>query len=469
MTHQPCSASDARPGTPSRSRREAFRRLLVQPWWLIPIACPVAIPIAIPLAGCTSLEADHTSVQSVGVEAFSKAAPEGLRASRPGPRTELAADEGMADATTSDADSDSETENAATTTAAGAGNANAGVPASAAPSSAPSAPPIGTEQRWVVDALVGQINGRPIFADEFFQPLEAQLERLAQAPDRALARRQMVELVSQRFTDWVNSELVISEAESSLTPEQQQGLFGWLKTMQEGTIAEYAGSREEARERMRDDLGMDIDEFVQQRRDAALAQFLLDRKVKPRTIVSWRDIEREYARRSNDFNPPAMLSIESIVLDSRADGERIAQVKAWSEAGRGFAEIVKDLGLEKKGLVVQVPLAPGQSAQDAIAASADIAPAVKERLRELSPGMLSQPIERGNRVTWLAIGEVSQMPARSLFDPDVQMQLKNELDAIRSTVERSRYIGRLRSRWVSDDIKRIEDRLLVIALDRYFR
>jgi hypothetical protein len=430
------------------------------------------------LGGCSGLHADHAGVQSVGVEAFSQAAPEGLRVSRPAPR-----EQALASAADAEVETDVAADAAADAPAKGpsgvatktggdanrAANPDAAVPSAPGAAAQPEPPPLAAEQRWVVDALVGQINGRPIFADEFFQPLEASLERLAASPDRALARRQMVELVSQRFTDWVNSELVISEAESSLTPEQQQGLFGWLKTMQEGTIAEYAGSREEARERMRDDLGMDIDEFVQQRRDAALAQFLLDRKVKPRTIVSWRDIEREYARRRTDFNPPAMLSIGSVVLDTRTDADRIAQVRGWVEAGRTFNEIARDLGLEKNGIVVQVPLAPGQSPQEAIAASEDIAPAVKERLRDLSPGMLSQPIERASRVTWLAIGDVSQMPARSLFDPEVQMQLKNELDAIRSTVERTRYIGRLRSRWVSDDIKRIEDRLLVIALDRYFR
>jgi hypothetical protein len=436
------------------------------------------------LTGCAGLQAEHDAVRTVGIEAFSQAPPAGLVASRtPSGSTSGSAMPAEGDADSASGPLDASEGSDGVETPGRASNETRPTPGNSAGSSGPvaqpapgpvaaardAAAPPAREQRWVVDALVGQINGRPIFADEFFQPLEASLERLAAAPDRALARQQMVELVSQRFTDWVNSELVISEAESSLTPEQQQGLFGWLRTVQEGTIAEYAGSREEARERMRDDLGMDFDEFVQQRRDAALAQFLLDRKVKPRTIVSWRDIEREYTRRSADFNPPAMLSIGSIALDGRSDAERIAQVRAWAEAGRNFTEIAKDLGLEKNGIVVQVPLAPGQSAQDAIAASADIAPAVKERLRDLAPGMLSQPIERGSRVTWLAIGDVSQMPARSLFDPDVQMQLRNELDAIRSTVERSRYIGRLRSRWVSDDIKRIEDRLLVIALDRYFR
>ena len=43
------------------------------------------------------------------------------------------------------------------------------------------------------------------------------------------------------------------------------------------------------------------------------------------------------------------------------------------------------------------------------------------------------------------------------------------LDAIRGNIEQSRYIDRLRSRWVSDDIETVLNRLREIALERYWR
>lgn len=429
------------------------------------------LPIA--LAGCASSSGGEAA-RTIALADFSRPAPEGMILGH-SPLASMRPAEsdapGEADFAGDDPVEDAAPQTTSSTGGAPAGGAATGGTRAAAAPEPPrdvTVDPEGNE-RWIVDALVGQINGRPVFADEFLEPIAARLQELARAPDRALARRQMVSLVHERFDDWVNSELVISEAESSLTPEQQQGFFGWLKTMQEGTIAEYAGSREEAREAMRDDLGMDIDEFMQQRRDAALAQFLLDRKVKPRTIVAWRDVEREYGRRQEEFNPPAKVSIGRIALDTGRDAEKVAQVKQWLAEGKAFGEIADSLGLEKRGVVVQVPMAAGASVDDAVQASEDIAPAVKERLKGVAAGAAGAPIERGTAITWLGIVEVTQAQGRTLFDPEVQIQLKRELDGVRSTVERSRYIARLRSRWVSDDINRIEERLLLIAFERYFR
>jgi hypothetical protein len=51
----------------------------------------------------------------------------------------------------------------------------------------------------------------------------------------------------------------------------------------------------------------------------------------------------------------------------------------------------------------------------------------------------------------------------------VQLALEDELRGRRRLIERSRYIGTLRSRWVTDDIDAMERRLVDIALQRYWR
>ncbi len=435
----------------------------------------------IALGGCAGFGLDESASRSVSLTEFSKPAPEGMILGRTPATTPAARQAAVGEADLAGDDPPAETAPRTVmqkppTVAGGAAGPQRG--ATAEPSKSPPSKPAASSgtttdpdgsERWLVDALVGQINGRPVFADEFLEPIAARLQEIARGEDRALARRQLISIVQERFQDWVNSELIISEAESNLTPEQQQGFFGWLKTMQEGTIASYAGNREEAREAMREDLGMDIDEFMRQRRDAALAQYLLDRKVKPRTIVAWRDIEREYRNREAEFNPPAKVSIGRLALDAVRDADQVAKVKGWIAEGKSFVEIADALKLDKGGIVVRVPLKAGETAEAAIEASDDIAPAVKAKLKGLAPGVLSSPIERGTSLTWLAVVEVKQDAGRSLFDPNVQMQLRKEIDGIRSVVERGRYIGRLRSRWVSDDINRIEERLLLIAFERYFR
>lgn len=453
-------------------------------------AAGAAAATALCLSGCSSLWSDDANVRTVSVAEFSQPAPAGMILGAP----PLAGSSGAAGhgTTTDEADLDGD----GTTESGGAGATGAATGVSTAPrpagqatsgattatGAAPATTSGGTAKPttgvpaevkdgdvWIVDALVGQINGRPVFAQEFLDPIEAKLVELANAPDRVAGWRQAQAILDARFEDFVNSELIISEAESQLTPEQQQGFFGWVKSLQEGTIAEYSESREEARERMRDELGMDIEEYIQQRRDASLVQYLLDKKVKPRTIVAWRDIEREYLVREKQFNPPPMVVIGRLALNAKSDAEKVAQVKGWFGAGKTFKEVAASLALEKGGTLVEIPVKPGEDAAAAIAGSEDLTPAAKANLKGVEPGRPGAAIERGDSVTWLAISEVKQDPPRSLYDPDVQVQLRKELNAVRGAFERGRYISRLRSRWVSDDIERISGRLKEIALERYWK
>ena len=58
---------------------------------------------------------------------------------------------------------------------------------------------------WPVEGLVGQINGRPVFADEFLQPLESRLKEFAAMPDGVQARAAFLRLVGERFDAFVDN------------------------------------------------------------------------------------------------------------------------------------------------------------------------------------------------------------------------------------------------------------------------
>ena len=125
--------------------------------------------------------------------------------------------------------------------------------------------PVGV--RYPIDGLVGQINGRPVFADEFLVPLEDRIsDRRRTEPEARFEIRRLVTGVSgvRRL------ELIIAEA-SSLTPEMQQGVFAWLQNLQEETITNRGGTRETAASSIEDEFGLSIEEFMAQRRSLALA------------------------------------------------------------------------------------------------------------------------------------------------------------------------------------------------------
>ena len=318
-------------------------------------------------------------------------------------------------------------------------------------------------QSWPVECLVGQVNGRPVFADAFFDPIEDQIIVATAMRDRTEARRALIETVRRQFKQTVDSELIVAEAESKLSAEQQQGLFAWIKTMQEETIAERGGSRAAAEASLEAEDAQTLDEFVQQTRDVMLARRLINERIAPRTIVAWRDVEQEYARRKAEFNPQPMIIIGRIRLNVTTDAAMVTQVKESIAAGKTFSAIALELKLPDGGRWNRFDLPP-----EGIKGT-QLGDALKERLDGLAIDAMSEPLLQPDFITWLTVMTIDQPMARSIFDREVQLQLQAELKSRRTIIERERYISTLRSRWVTDDIGEMERRLLEIAVERYWR
>jgi hypothetical protein len=316
---------------------------------------------------------------------------------------------------------------------------------------------------WPVEGLVGQVNGRPVFADSFFNPIEDQLIAIAAMPDRVEARRVLVTVVARQFQEVVESELVLAEAESRLSPEQQEGLFAWIRSLQEETIAERGGSRAEAERSLESEDSMSLEDFLQIERDKALVRRLLSQRIEPRTIVSWRDVVQEYERRKAEFNPPPSIRIGRIRLETATEEESIAKVRTMIGEGKGFGDIARALNLAEGGFWNRYEL-PANGIK-----GLELSDAIKQRLEGLKVDQVSEPIEARGFISWLAIMEVESQEQRSLYDREVQLTLEGELRGRRRLIERERYIETLRSRWVTDDIQEMESRLIDIALQRYWR
>ena len=317
---------------------------------------------------------------------------------------------------------------------------------------------------WPVDALVGQVNGRPVFADEFFGPIEDQLRQIAANPDRVAGREQFVRTIRGYFKQTVDSELIVAEAESQLSPEQQQGVLAWLKSMQEATIAERGGSRAAAEASLQAEEDKTLDEFMQQRREVSLALRLLNQRIEPRAIVSWREVEQAYQRDAKIYNPPSQVRIGRIKLDAVADAAKIERVRTLVKEGKKFSEIAKELELNEGGLwqASELPLGGVQDLP--------LADGVLARLKPLQPDQVSEElVQKEGFVVWFAIMEISQPRARSIYDRDLQLAITRQIQDVRRAIERQRYIASLRSRWVTDDIVEMEERLVAFALERYWR
>ena len=353
--------------------------------------------------------------------------------------------------------------NAGAASASGAGQASGGAASAGAAATGRVVNARESGGIWPVDALVGQINGRPVFADDFLEPISDQLKRCVANPDRVVGREQFLSVVKSWFKRTVDSELVVAEAESQLSPEQQQGLLAWLKSIQEETIAERGGSRAAAEESLQAEGTGSLDEFMRERRDFSLAMRLLNQRLEPRSIVSWREVEQAYERDRKLFNPPQQLKLGRMRFDTVAEAEKIERVKALAAEGKSFTQVAKELGVADGGLWQSTDLPP-QGIE-----GLPLSDAIKARIKGLEVDRMTEPLQSRDFTIWYSVLAIETPASRSIYDRDVQLALYAQLRDVRRSIEQQRYIGTLRSRWVTDDIGEMEERLVAFALERYWR
>ncbi len=314
--------------------------------------------------------------------------------------------------------------------------------------------------RWTVDSLVGQINGRPVYASKFMQSIEDRILRIVAENPRAAAQRMIAQLVAERFEQYINNELIIAEAEGMLTSEMREGLFAWLQSVQEQTVSGYGGNRTEATQSLQDQFGMTMDQYLQERRDEALAQNLLSRRVRPRTIVSWRDVERQYSILEKEFDPSPIVTIGRIRV-TESETAMLADVRARFARGESFVDVAKIAGMERDGVWRQDKLPPSGIA------GLDLAEDIRKALAAAEQGKPTNEVKRGTSVYWFCVLAEEIIEARPIFDPTLQRRIRGGLQEQRARYEQFRYLASLRDRWVTNDIDQMTRRLTDIAIARY--
>ena len=326
--------------------------------------------------------------------------------------------------------------------------------------------PMQPGDRVIVDSLVGEVNGRPIFADEFFTLIEDRLVQAA-AQTTGMQRVQAFDtIIRGTLRLWVRNELFLADAEFALTEQQQRGLFAFMRSLKEQVIREQGrGTRYEAEQKLRREaVAGDIEDYLDERRELIVLDQLRREKIAPRVLVSWRDIEREYQRRFEEFNPPARVTLAKIALRAESQGELIQQVSQRLADGEAFAAIAEGLGRPDGGVWDTFNMGPG-----GITDLQDVNDTVRSQLEGLGEGQTTEAFVQGLSTLWLHIHKVERPEARSLYDRSVQRQLAQELSQRRSTEEWKRYERSLFEEGIYDELNDMALRLLEIALQRYVR
>lgn len=318
-------------------------------------------------------------------------------------------------------------------------------------------------QAVMIDVKVGDINGKPLFANEFFEPfadrLRAEAARMRRDQWRVSTRQQ----IQTKIDELIEAELLRAEALEALEPEQKAGFFAFMRQVQDRIESQNMGSREAANERLMATEGRSLDAYMREEERRQLVDIQVREKIQKRVSVPWRDIRQEYDRFYETFNPPPRLFYRLIQIP-KGNSEQLAEFQRLRDAGTAFEAIAsnKDVnrykpdtgGLEERQL-------KGERAQASLFGNA----LLNKAAQTMAVGDVSEPIAVGDNIAYLYLEKIDQQ-SKSLYE--AQVLIENVLRESRTKTARAKYINRLRERASISDTGDMTRQLLTIAESRYW-
>jgi hypothetical protein len=334
-----------------------------------------------------------------------------------------------------------------------------------------------------VDAKVGDINGRAIFASSFLEEMGDRMRAQAQDLYRraagsakkiptdklASAHDQLFKvwvqfaqvLIRQKLENELQVELLRAEAASSFTAEQKQGFLSFLQKVQNDLYSESGGSRSRAGDRVSEQEGKTIDEYLKSRKTLELVRYQLQRKVFSRVNVSWRDVQLEYDKRPEAYVEPPKAIFRVILVDT---AEQAKDVETKLASGTSFVEIaespVNSYAKTSAGGKEERVYRGQKEKMDLFGPKP-----MNEAARQLTEGQWAGPFSVGSSKGFLYLEKLI-LDERELYD--VQLRVEDYLKTKRQELETARYIDRLKQRASFTNLDEMTQKLVGFAQKRYF-
>ena len=312
----------------------------------------------------------------------------------------------------------------------------------------------------VVDAKVGDVSGKAIYASQFFAPFDAQLRATAKDVDRRKWIADTRVLIHSELQQQITDELIKDEAYESLSPQQRQGLRYLLEEIQESARKSQGGSVEALSRMLSSETGQTVDEYVQQKSDEELIKYQLTQVYK-NVHVSFQDIELQYEREYDRWNPDPRAVFYRIYV-SASNAENVEAIRSALASGEPFEKVAalpanilsRDRGKQEiqfKGAYDEQKFFGTKESLNAAA-------------RSLSAGEWAGPIEDGSRLVWIQLVELDNRTT-SLYD--AQITIADEIRQKRLRLAQYNYVIKLMERANFTDTEAMTDRLLQFAIKRY--
>ncbi len=317
-----------------------------------------------------------------------------------------------------------------------------------------------------VDAKVGDINGKAIYASAVFRNPDAALRATArQVRLGEMTREEWIARTSRTLATTLvelrDEELLRAEAISKLPSEQRRfGVRGFLDLVREGE-ARRAGGVGSAARRRAEDPDRTYEEYLERTGTLMVIQELIFEPLRRRASVPWRRIEEAYERQFERYNPEASVTFRMIRV-SRRRPESIERIQHALDAGLPFVEVA---AMPDNGFVSDVPGRTVRPMTGTLEESSLFASeAVNEAVRGLTEGEWVGPIETEQFVFWMMLERIDR---RSVPLIDAQRELRAQLENTMLIESQEELIERLVRRASFTEMEVMHRRLLEIAIQRY--
>ena len=317
-------------------------------------------------------------------------------------------------------------------------------------------------QSIVVDSLIGQVNGRPVFADEILTPIMDQLNADYQRMPWEQFRVYVVQMVSRQLREVIYNELFLSEARAGLSEQQEGGFLAWMNDMRGELIMQRGGISSEANRQMLEQEGKTIDEYLKLQEEQQLIRVLMNERVQPNVLVSWKDVERAWESRKSQYNQASTVTLGRIRLKTEGNEDTIKLLQQELEAGEPFEVVARQAGMADDGVWETFKLGA-----DGKIDGIEVADFYKEHLAGLGPGQTSQPFVRGSRTIWISVIEVKEGVTRSLYEPSIQRALYQEVYSRRLSTAQEEFVDGILSDGIYDDLQEMQDKVVDIVMSRF--
>jgi hypothetical protein len=316
----------------------------------------------------------------------------------------------------------------------------------------------------IIDGMVGQIRGKPVFASEVFREIgDTELTRLGQTLPRLEFQRRAEDLINRKLSEWIYNRLELTEAERALTERERQALAGMRKMRREEIIARYGGGVPAlADQALMDRFGYNVEQLVEQDIQRQIILYYRQKKIKPKIFVNRREVERYFQDHQDQFNPPPTVTVRVIIVRDTATAE---QVDAALAEGASFPEVASRYSVFRRndgGLLSPFPL------KGSLADFNELGwPQLNEKVRRLKAGEHSDRTPLGDNFGWVMLADLKTSEPRKLEDVFLQVERM-----LRQEKERNLHQSMMRDLLKKENFtppEQMAGALLRVAMSRYAR